>query len=155
MSRKTRCGRRAAIAASASSASFAVRDAMAFVAENAGDQLSDVFFVVDDENVARHHAPLVSDESAPFAALDSSCGVSAERKDQAARRRRVPSGASSKFEPPAVILDNLGDNRQAEAGAVRARRHIRFEQALPVHRREALAIVDDVDLRHAVAHAET
>jgi hypothetical protein len=49
------------------------------------------------------------------------------------------------LEPPAVVLDDLLDDSEAEAGALLARRHIGLEQPLPVLARQTPAIVDDID----------
>ena len=94
MSRKTRLGRRVAIAASASSLSRAVRVGIAFVLQDAGDQIADVGFVVDDENFS---GPC----GYSFTRLSCTvCGLGAirlalRRRNAAAPRRRAGRGSCS------------------------------------------------------------
>ena len=88
------------IAASASSEFFAVRVPWPSSPRMPATQLADVFFVVDDENVARHHAPLVSDEFA-VARLDIVlCACLRPREGSDRTQAPRPSGASSSSSRP-------------------------------------------------------
>ncbi len=49
------------------------------------------------------------------------------------------------FQMPAMIFDDLTDNRETKSGALLARRHIGFEQLLAVVARQTFAIVDNID----------
>src|SRR5690606_20916541 len=52
------------------------------------------------------------------------------------------------LQPAAMVLDDLLDDSEPQAGALLARRHVRLEQPLPVLARQALAIVHHADLDH-------
>ena len=52
------------------------------------------------------------------------------------------------FDRAAVLFDDLGDDGEAEAGALLARRHIGLEQPMAVFLRPALAVVGNRDARH-------
>ena len=67
----------------------------------------------------------------------------------APRPPSATAGASSSSMPPPWSSMILLTIAQAEAGALLARRHIGLEQLLPVLRRQALAVVDDLDRRHS------
>src|SRR5208283_2923532 len=81
---------------------------VAFVAQNAGDQLPYVRLVVDDQNIARHHAPLFSIREGcslldPFSATTAGADPAA-RAGAIGRSMRtrapLPSGASSSSSLP-------------------------------------------------------
>ncbi len=54
--------------------------------------------------------------------------------------RRIP-----QFEPAAVVGENFSDDREAEPRSVGARRHVGFEEPLPVLLGKTVAVVDHVD----------
>ena len=56
-----------------------------------------------------------------------------------------PPPAHRAVRSPAVLLHDLCDDREAEAGALLARRHVGLEQPLAVFLRQADAVVHDID----------
>ena len=145
MSRKTRCGRRASIAASASSEVPAVRVRWPSSSRMPDDELADVGLVVDDQNVGAH-APALRRSPAAAKSAARSCfaaGLRAENHMRTSPPR--PAGLSRSSMPPPCSSRILRDDREAEPGAALARRHVGLEQALAALGREALAVVGDLD----------
>ena len=73
---------------------------IALVAQNAGDQFPDVRFVVDDENVARHHAPLFSTREDCSLLTAFSANSAGAIGSSMRTRAPLPSGASSSSSLP-------------------------------------------------------
>src|SRR4030081_152383 len=75
-------------------------------------------------------------------------GVARHRKPQPhpgpARARSNVRGIVE-LDPAAMVFQNAAHNRQAEAGALFARRDVGFEQARPAYLWQADAVVDDID----------
>ena len=146
MSRKTRCGRRASIAASASSRIAGRARAVALVLEDAGHELADVGLVVDDQDIGAHaRPPLRRSRGSGSPALLARCRHRVAGNHMRARARRARAGCVEQLDAAAMLLHDLADDREAEAGAPLARRHVGLEQPLAVLAREALAVVGDVD----------
>ena len=123
---------------------------VAFVLQNARDQLADIRFVVDDQDVEAAmtiHSP--SSRACCFGWFDGCCWstLSAAKRSRthAPRPPEATSGASDSSMRAAVFLENLPDDRETEAGALLARRHIGLEQPVAVLLRQAGAVVDHVD----------
>ena len=108
---------------------------MAFVGENARDEFANVVFVVDDQDIGGHQDDLSSYHGGAF---------SGGRRRGRRRRRsadgnlistcapRPPSArgqAVEQLDVAVMILEDLDDDRQAEAGAFGARRHVGLDQA--------------------------
>ena len=150
MSRNSRFGRRVVISSSAESLSRAVRVSIALVLQDARDQLADIGFVVDDEDVRRHGYSLACQLRdlrlrmlGRRSAADSFGGEAQPHPGAAlagatSRTRRAARSA-------AVLFENAADDREAKAGALLARRHIGLEQPVAVFLRQADAVVDHVD----------
>src|SRR6202035_186446 len=64
----------------------------------------------------------------------------------------TPAWRIPQFEPAAVIGENFSDDREAQPGSVGARRHVGFEEPLPVLLGKALAVVDHVDRNGAIGN---
>ena len=58
--------------------------------------------------------------------------------------------AVEQFDRAVMILEDLDHDRQAEAGAFGAGRHIGLDQLVAILAREALAVVADRDARRAL-----
>ena len=58
--------------------------------------------------------------------------------------------AVEQFDPAVMVLEDLDDDRQAEAGAFGARRDVGLDQLAPILARKALAVVADGDADDAV-----
>ena len=124
---------------------------VALVLQDAGDQLADVGFVVDDENVGRHdYRSLMS---------QLSCAVFrfGRRSRRRPRSRREPQphpgaalpgtlvGGIAQLDAAAVLLQDPADDGETEAGALLARRDVGLEQPVAVLLRQPDAVVDHVD----------
>src|SRR5690606_22878784 len=139
MSRKTSRGTRSEIAASALSASWAVR--------------------VSWPSSPRMPATSsrMSSSSSTIRMSDAiSClpGIALHRAGRRCRQDDADHGPAPvmkigrrvvKLQPAAMVLDNLLDDGKAEAGALLARGHVGFEQPLAVLAWQALAVVDHLD----------
>ena len=107
MSRKTSCGRRAWIAASASSEFFAVRVAVTLVRQNAGNEFANVGLIVDDQNVCCHVTfTLFLFRPRALQRLAGSRPMGNEKANAGAASRRC----IEQFETAAVIFQNLRDD---------------------------------------------
>ncbi len=122
---------------------------MAFVRENAADEFADVVFVVDDQDIGSHQ------DDPAFCVLRLG-GVADRRPTSGSFISTIAPAAAvgagepvEQLDPAAVVLEDLDDDRQAEPGALRARRHVGLDQAIAVLAREALAVVADGDLDEA------
>ena len=119
--------------------------AVAFVLQDAGDQLADIGFVVDDEDVGCHDQPHRLAALAP-ARRRRRRGSAVKRSCiQAPRAPGNLLGRVAQFDAPAVLLENAADDGEAKPGALFARGHIGLEQPGAVLLRQADAVVDHVD----------
>ena len=122
---------------------------IAFVLQDAGDQLPDVGFVVNDEDVGDHgyaHGLVASCWVFGSAAgLRRHClGRKSQSYPRSSLARHLGRGVVQ-FDPPAVLLGDAADDGEAEAGALLACRHIGFEQPAAALLRQPDAVVDHVD----------
>ena len=104
---------------------------VALVLEDAGDEFADVVFVVDDQNVSSHQdEPILS-----FSAGAAMAFVAAQRQPHQHSGAPPAVGARQpveKIDAAAVVLEDLDDDRQAEPGALGARRHVGLDQPVAV-----------------------
>ena len=119
MSRKTRFGRRATTAASASSLSRGRAGAVALVLQDAGDQLADIRLIVDDQDVGCHDQTAIVLLSADAAGAVGRRG-SAQVRDKAqlhpgAARARNLLRRVVQLDAPAVLFENAPDDGEPEA----------------------------------------
>src|SRR5690606_24894330 len=151
MSRKTSRGTRSAMAASALSASCAVRvscpsslrmpaTSSRISSSSSTIRMSDAITYLLDFTVICHRGPRLIG-TAPVGRRQDHCdhGPASAMKI----RRSV-----MELQPTSVVLDDLLDDSEAKASAFFPSRHIGLEQALPVFARQALAIVHHVDADH-------
>jgi hypothetical protein len=102
----------------------AVRVCIALVLEHARDEIANILFIIDDQNIKRHVPYAVSLHHGdpallpifPAPPIESECARSRRRR---ARRRNCI--------VPQMLLDNAVDDGEAQAGALGPRRHIGFE----------------------------
>src|SRR5690606_31385811 len=139
MSRKTRRGTRLVLAATALSASWALRvswpSPMRMQATSL--RLSSSSSTISMSYAIFNLLAIVSDiTSLQCRQYDADHGLAPAVE---ILRRIV------EFEAAAVVFDNLAHDREAKARALLASRHVRFEQPLTVFSWQSLAVVDDVD----------
>ena len=146
MSRNTRFGRRADHGVERVVAVARGAGAVALVLQDARDQLADIGFVVDDENIGRHDQLTVSRGLRAGVGRRRRRGFRGEAQPHpgAARARNLLRGVAQ-LDAPAVLLENAADDGEAEPGALLARGHVGLEQARAVFLRQADAVVDHVD----------
>ena len=120
--------------------------AVALVLQDAGDEFADVVFVVDDENVSGHQDdPILSfSRLRPVVLRDGASG--SRHQDFGAAAAIGARQPVEQFDAAAMVLEDLDDDRQTEAGAFGARRHIGLNEAMPVFARKSFAVVADRDL---------
>ena len=127
--------------------------AVALVLQDARDQIADIRFVVDDQDIGCHDltvARIYIGYSAAVRGSTAGCGGRKRLRDEAqlhpgAARARNLLGRVAQLEAAAMFFENAADDGEAEAGALLARRHIGLEQARAVFLRQADAVVDHVD----------
>ena len=136
------------------------------VVENARNQIANIRFVIDNQNVICHGLRLscqlpvaasifvsmlvASAGSVGFGCrwfcFAACCFASAfgawpemakRSRIQAPRCARPDVGGIVEFDPAAMVFQHPADDRQPEAGALFARRHIGLEQTRPAHLRQA------------------
>src|SRR5579875_224787 len=162
MSRKARCGRRASMAVNASSAFLAVR-----VPWPSSDNMPETISRMSASSSTMRMSLGMIFHARSTGALFCGRQILAGKADRALRnfaswKIKPDAGALTarrieKFDTPAMILEDLGDDREAEARAFGARRHIGLEQTMPIFVREAFAVVGDEDFddllrRHVERH---
>ena len=148
MSRNRRLGRRDADRGERRLAVARGARLVALVLQDARHQFADVRFVVDDEDVGRHDYLLAISRASLFGWFNGVAGDAFGGEAQA-HPGAAPAGGDvgcvEQFHASAMLLQDLADNRETEAGAFLARRHIGLEQAVAIFLRQAGAVVDHVD----------
>ena len=121
---------------------------VALVLEDARHQFANVVFVVNDQDIGGHAqlAAGVGSVTAMRAATRSGKDITTSAPTPPSAR---VSPSSSSTAPP-WSSKTFDDDRQAEAGALGAGRHIGLEQLAAVLLRKALAVVADGNARNAV-----
>src|SRR5262245_25431149 len=145
MSRNTRFGRRAAMAASAWSLFFAVRvpwpSSWRMPATSSRISASSSTIRISDDMAHLSVACGFADFGGSLF-VGGTFGAEAQPGPSPSA---VPVGSIIELDASAVLLEDAADDREPEAGTLLARRHIGLEQAVAVLLRQTGAVVDDVD----------
>ena len=118
--------------------------AVAFVLQNAGDQLADIDLVINDQDIGCH------DQTVALCGFHRR-GGSLDRLGSEAQLHPCTARACNffrsitQFDAPAVLFENAADNGQSQSGALLTRRHVGLQQSRAVFLRQADPVVDHVD----------